>query len=45
MWSALQRVEQIRVALWGAPWLVAAAPSLLYSLVSLGAFGWLVLRR
>lgn len=24
MWSALQRVEQIRVALWGAPWLVAA---------------------
>ena len=28
-----------------APWLVAAAPSMLYSLVSLGAFGWLVLRR
>ena len=28
-----------------APWLVAAAPSLLYSLVSLGAFGWLVLRH
>ena len=27
------------------PWLVAAAPSLLYSLVSLGAFGWLVLRH
>lgn len=27
------------------PWLVAAAPSLLYSLVSLGAFSWLVLRR
>ena len=27
------------------PWLAAAAPSLLYSLVSLGAFGWLVLRR
>ncbi len=27
------------------PWFVAAAPSLLYSLVSLGAFGWLVLRR
>jgi len=27
------------------PWLAAASPSLLYSLVSLGAFGWLVLRR
>ena len=27
------------------PWLAAAAPSLLYSVASLGAFGWLVLRR
>ncbi|HWP13921.1 MAG TPA: LPS export ABC transporter permease LptG [Ramlibacter sp.] len=27
------------------PWLTAAAPGLIYSLVSLGAFGWLVLRR
>ncbi len=27
------------------PWLAAAAPSLLYSLISLGAFGWLVLKR
>ncbi|MEY5097698.1 MAG: export transporter permease LptG [Pseudomonadota bacterium] len=27
------------------PWLAAAAPSLLYSIVSLGAFGWLVLRH
>jgi lipopolysaccharide export system permease protein len=27
------------------PWLAAAAPALLYSVVSLGAFGWLVLRR
>ncbi len=27
------------------PWLAAAAPSLLYTLASLGAFGWLVLRR
>ncbi len=27
------------------PWLTAAAPGLLYSLLSLGAFGWLVLRR
>jgi lipopolysaccharide export system permease protein len=27
------------------PWLTAAAPGLLYTLVSLGAFGWLVLRR
>lgn len=27
------------------PWLAAAAPSLLYSLMSLGAFGWLVLKR
>ncbi len=27
------------------PWLAAAAPGLLYSLLSLGAFGWLVLRR
>lgn len=27
------------------PWLAAAAPSLLYSLASLGAFGWLVLKR
>lgn len=27
------------------PWLAAAAPGLLYSLVSLGAFGWLVIRR
>lgn len=28
-----------------APWLTAAAPSLIYSLISLGAFGWLVLKR
>ncbi|TDQ44060.1 LPS export ABC transporter permease LptG [Tepidicella xavieri] len=27
------------------PWLASAAPSLLYSLASLGAFGWLVLKR
>ncbi len=27
------------------PWLAAAAPALLYSVASLGAFGWLVLRR
>ena len=27
------------------PWLAAAAPSILYSLASLGAFGWLVLKR
>ncbi len=27
------------------PWLAAAAPSLLYTLASLGAFGWLVLKR
>jgi len=27
------------------PWLTAAAPGLLYSLLSLGAFSWLVLRR
>ncbi len=27
------------------PWLTAAAPGLLYSLLSLAAFGWLVLRR
>ena len=27
------------------PWLAAAAPSMLYSLASLGAFGWLVLKR
>jgi len=27
------------------PWLTAAAPGLIYSLMSLGAFGWLVLRR
>jgi lipopolysaccharide export system permease protein len=27
------------------PWLTAAAPGLLYTLFSLGAFGWLVLRR
>jgi lipopolysaccharide export system permease protein len=27
------------------PWLTAALPGLLYSLLSLGAFGWLVLRR
>ena len=27
------------------PWLAAAAPSVLYSMVSLGAFGWLVLRQ
>ncbi|HEX5806061.1 MAG TPA: LPS export ABC transporter permease LptG [Macromonas sp.] len=28
-----------------APWLAAAAPALIYSLISLGAFGWLVLKR
>ena len=28
-----------------ASWLAAASPSLLYSLASLGAFGWLVLKR
>jgi lipopolysaccharide export system permease protein len=27
------------------PWVAAAAPGLLYSMVSLGAFGWLVLKR
>jgi lipopolysaccharide export system permease protein len=27
------------------PWITAAAPGLIYSLFSLGAFGWLVLRR
>ena len=27
------------------PWLTAAAPGLIYSMISLGAFGWLVLRR
>lgn len=27
------------------PWVAAAAPGLLYSMVSLGAFGWLVFRR
>ncbi len=27
------------------PWLTAALPGLIYSLLSLGAFGWLVLRR
>jgi len=27
------------------PWLAAAAPGLLYMAISLGAFGWLVLRR
>jgi lipopolysaccharide export system permease protein len=27
------------------PWLTAAAPGLIYSMFSLGAFGWLVLRR
>jgi lipopolysaccharide export system permease protein len=28
-----------------SPWIAAAAPGLLYSLLSLGAFGWLVLKR
>ena len=27
------------------PWLAAAAPGMLYMVISLGAFGWLVLRR
>jgi lipopolysaccharide export system permease protein len=27
------------------PWLTAAAPGLIYTMLSLGAFGWLVLRR
>ena len=28
-----------------SPWLTAAAPGFIYSLLSLAAFGWLVLRR
>jgi lipopolysaccharide export system permease protein len=28
-----------------SPWLTAAAPGFIYSLLSLGAFSWLVLRR
>jgi len=28
-----------------SPWLTAAAPGLIYSIASLAAFGWLVLRR
>lgn len=28
-----------------SPWLAAAAPGMIYSLLSLGAFGWLVFRR
>jgi lipopolysaccharide export system permease protein len=28
-----------------SPWLTAAAPGLIYSILSLAAFGWLVLRR
>ena len=28
-----------------SPWITAAAPGLIYSLLSLAAFGWLVLRR
>lgn len=27
------------------PWIAAATPGLIYSLLSLGAFGWLVLRQ
>ncbi len=27
------------------PWLAAASPAMIYSVISLGAFGWLVLRR
>jgi len=27
------------------PWITAAAPGIIYSMLSLGAFGWLVLRR
>jgi lipopolysaccharide export system permease protein len=27
------------------PWMAAGAPGFLYTLMSLGAFGWLVLRR
>ena len=27
------------------PWLAAASPALIYSVISLGAFGWMVLRR
>ena len=27
------------------PWLTAASPGIIYSMISLGAFGWLVLRR
>ncbi|MDM0110762.1 LPS export ABC transporter permease LptG [Variovorax sp. J22R133] len=28
-----------------APWITAAAPGIIYTLMSLGAFGWLVIRR
>ncbi|MET0541460.1 MAG: LPS export ABC transporter permease LptG [Variovorax sp.] len=28
-----------------SPWITAAAPGMIYSIMSLGAFGWLVLRR
>jgi lipopolysaccharide export system permease protein len=28
-----------------SPWLTAAAPGLIYSVMSLAAFSWLVLRR
>ena len=36
-----------QAALWidWRPWLAAASPAIIYSFVSLGAFGWLVLRR
>jgi len=27
------------------PWITSAAPSLIYTLISLAAFGWMVLRR
>jgi lipopolysaccharide export system permease protein len=27
------------------PWLTAAAPAIIYSLVSLATFGWLVIRQ
>jgi lipopolysaccharide export system permease protein len=27
------------------PWIAAGAPGMIYTLLSLGAFGWLVLRR
>jgi lipopolysaccharide export system permease protein len=42
---AQQRVRLHRQPQPMAPWLAAASPAIIYSVVSLGAFGWLVLRR